>query len=414
MQKKILAIILIISFVLINVTAFASNSDFVTITTLVSMAKPGDTITIKGQTSFELVNISISRPNGTSFYYRTVSKSEFENGIDVSFPSDITQAPIGRYTINVGSGSIFDQKTLNLTNKTMINLDKTTLYRGNTLIITGTPDFDMVHVSITRPNGTQYYYKLVTTAELTGGIPITFDTSDTLGIYTIRIGYEDQFETKTVELKTAKNGPVESGGGGGGGASPAPSPSPSPTPKPIQIEISFNDINDFLWAKESIIELAEIGAISGTSKDTFEPRKTITRAEFVKIIVGVFNIQASSITDFIDVNQNDWFYQSVQAGYSTGIIKGMAEGRFAPNNNITREQAAVILYRVAMLKKIPLPTIVDGETFQDGISDWAIEAINALFRAGIIKGKADNIFAPQDNMTRAEAAKVIYGAYQLK
>lgn len=414
MHNKAVAIILIVIFIFINVTAFASDG-YVTITPLVDQAKTGDTIVIKGDTSFELVNTSISRPNGTQYYYKLNTKADLANGIPVTFDE---KDDLGIYTIRIGYGTIFDTKTVTLSNSSMINVNKDVLYAGDTLIISGSTQFDMVNVSVTRPNGTQYYYKLHTKAELASGISITFDTKDDLGKYTIRIGYEDVSEAKSVELKSKSHGDGGGGGGGGGGVTPTPTPiitpTPSPTMDPTQTFVAFRDIDDVPWAKESIMELAKNGVISGTSKETFEPQKTITRAEFIKINVGAFGIQANSTVDFEDVKPDDWFYPYVQAGYSAGIIKGVEVGKFAPQDNISREQAAVILYRVAMLKNIQLTPIVTDDQFQDDISDWAIEAINALFRAGIINGKADHIFAPHDNMTRAEAAKVIYGVYVLK
>ncbi|MCK9477902.1 MAG: S-layer homology domain-containing protein [Firmicutes bacterium] len=168
----------------------------------------------------------------------------------------------------------------------------------------------------------------------------------------------------------------------------------------------FSDLGGFDWAKSSIDNLVKKGVISGTSKSTYEPSRSITRAEFTKLIVSVFGFATDSHEVlFNDVSAEDWHFEFVTAAANAGVVTGYPEGGFQPGLSITRQEMAVMVLR--SFKAIGVELVQEGaKTYADDneIADWAKEAISTLSSIGILNGRGENIFAPTDNLTRAEAA----------
>ena len=180
----------------------------------------------------------------------------------------------------------------------------------------------------------------------------------------------------------------------------------------------FDDIDNVSWAVESIVELAQMGIINGKSKWLFYPNDSITREEFVKMIVKAF-FDKSSIDDinFTDVDDEMWYAEFVKKAYSAGIINGIGDNKFGVGMNITREEMAVIAYRTAIkLGKLTEAERSSGFSFVDDsqISDYAKTAVYALYDAEIIKGVSEEEFCAKDLLSRAQAAKIVYGIYDME
>lgn len=211
-----------------------------------------------------------------------------------------------------------------------------------------------------------------------------------------------------------------SGGSSGGGiknAEYSETYTKTDTPEKINKNI-FDDIDDVGWAVEAIIELAQKGIISGKGDRLFYPNDNITREEFVKIIVKTF-FENAEVSDksFDDVSDGEWYAEFVKKACGEGIINGIGENIFGTGMNITREDMAVIAYRTALKSgKMKESERVSGFIFADDeqISDYAKTAVYALCDAGIINGVSEDEFAAKDYLTRAQAAKIIYGIYSLK
>lgn len=189
------------------------------------------------------------------------------------------------------------------------------------------------------------------------------------------------------------------------------------TPEKINKNI-FDDIDDVSWAVESIVELAQKGIINGKGDRLFYPNDNITREEFVKIIVKTF-FENAEVSDksFDDVSDGEWYAEFVKKACGEGIINGIGENIFGTGMNITREDMAVIAYRTALKSgKLKEGERTSGFIFADDeqISDYAKTAVYALCDAGIINGVSEEEFAAKDALTRAQAAKIIYGIYSLK
>ena len=147
------------------------------------------------------------------------------------------------------------------------------------------------------------------------------------------------------------------------------------------------------------------GVLSGYPDNTFRPLNHITRAEFVKMIVTAFDIDGNAQISFSDVTPDAWYAPFVAKAYSKGIISGVSQTEFAPESNITRQDAALIIYRIVKNR------IADGEAadFSDGhkIADYAKDAVYALARAGILNGMGDGSFSPDSSIDRQSAAVLI-------
>jgi len=177
---------------------------------------------------------------------------------------------------------------------------------------------------------------------------------------------------------------------------------------------SFEDLEGYDWAKDSIDALVKKGIISGTSSNTFEPGRNITRAEFAKLIVTAFGIgEGDDSSDYSDVNSSDWYYQFVKAAAAANIVTGYEDGGFKPNNTITRQEMAAIIVRAFKAKGVELPAAEPAFADNDEIGDWAKEYVGVLTSLGIVQGRGENKFAPTESLTRAEAAKVIHMAIML-
>jgi len=160
------------------------------------------------------------------------------------------------------------------------------------------------------------------------------------------------------------------------------------------------------WAEDVINKWTGNGVISGYPDGTFKPENSITRAEFVKLVSKIFNYIDKSEAGFPDVNANDWYADVVSKAVASGIIVGDSNGNFRPNDPISRQEAAVVLTRAFKLEasdKNAVSKFADAAS----VASWAKDAVSALAEKGYVNGRPGNIFAPWDNITRAEAVKML-------
>lgn len=175
--------------------------------------------------------------------------------------------------------------------------------------------------------------------------------------------------------------------------------------------VSFRDLDNVAWAQEAILSLAGRGVISGRGDGLFAPNEAVTREEFVKMLILALGFEASDADPgFSDTEAGAWYEPYVKAAAKWGIAEGDGDGTFGIGVPITRQDAAVMISRALELQDIELP---DNETasFEDDgeIAAYAKEAVYLLARGGVIQGVGDNRFAPVQEITRAETAKMIYG-----
>ncbi|MGN0179854.1 MAG: S-layer homology domain-containing protein, partial [Monoglobaceae bacterium] len=175
-------------------------------------------------------------------------------------------------------------------------------------------------------------------------------------------------------------------------------------------EAYFVDMAGFDWAQEAVEYLYDKSIVNGKSERNFAPYDNVTREEFVKMIVGAFDIAPSDKeTDLNDIDGDEWYAPYVNAACSCGIVQGHSDGNFGVGEYITREDVAVILYRTANVKDIKLNLYI-GKKFNDAdkISDYAQSPVGILYNNEIINGVGEGVFEPKMNANRGEAAVMIY------
>ncbi len=185
-----------------------------------------------------------------------------------------------------------------------------------------------------------------------------------------------------------------------------------PTETVTSPKVTFNDMKDAKWAEEAVYKLAEMGIISGYGDGSFKPGNKITRAEFAKIIVMVTGMyDKNAQCEFTDVKKDDWFYSYVASAEKLGLINGRGNGVFDPNAQITRADICVIVYRYIKMVSPEFGKAAALNFADSGnIPSYAKEAVGVLFGAGIISGMDGNRFEPLQPATRAQSAKIVYGA----
>ena len=207
--------------------------------------------------------------------------------------------------------------------------------------------------------------------------------------------------------------PTGGGGGGGGGKTYAVEKAPEKEEE-TQSKGEFTDLESHKWAEEEIYALQEKGIVQGTGGNTFEPARAVTREEFVKMLVlsaDIFDENATAA--FSDSTEGAWYVPYVGSAYNAKLINGITEDIFGIGNVITREQLAVMVYRT-LASQGALQNVSTDETFTDikKVSDFAVVAVKYVKASGLMNGMGDGSFAPQDNVNRAQAAKVIYELLQ--
>jgi len=171
----------------------------------------------------------------------------------------------------------------------------------------------------------------------------------------------------------------------------------------------FKDVTSDSWYYSSVKYAYENNLFKGTDKG-FEPDTTMTRAMLVTVLYRLASPEKPSAeVMFADVSENAWYADSINWAAKNNIVSGISETKFAPDEDITREQLALILYRYAVLNGYDTKIGEDILSYADvnNISDYALDAMKYAVEHGIITGKSNGILAPKSNATRAEVATML-------
>ncbi len=175
--------------------------------------------------------------------------------------------------------------------------------------------------------------------------------------------------------------------------------------------ICFYDVRSNDWFYDSVRNAYHQGWMNGTGDGIFDPYGDMTRAMFVAMLYRAEGEpQMNSVSKFEDTAENTYYAEAVCWASANGIISGYSDTKFAPDQNITREEMAVIMSRYAAYKGIN--TDIHGDltvlfTDADAVSGWAEKNMIWAVESGLISGKGNNILDPLGNTTRAEAAAVL-------
>ncbi|WP_231637817.1 S-layer homology domain-containing protein [Paenibacillus sp. FSL R5-0912] len=171
-------------------------------------------------------------------------------------------------------------------------------------------------------------------------------------------------------------------------------------------EVILSDVAGH-WAEANIQQALSMGVVKGYLDGTFQPNHSVTRAEFAVMLMNALKHQgAGADLKFADsATIGVWAQTAIAQAVQAGIITGYEDGGFRPNAEITRAEMAVILAKaLGESTGVKLTT-----SFADdkNIPGWAKASIDFVKQAGIVQGKGNNEFAPQDSATRAEAVTVL-------
>ncbi len=178
--------------------------------------------------------------------------------------------------------------------------------------------------------------------------------------------------------------------------------------KPETVKPKFADIENH-WGRNNIEKAAELGIMKGVSDSDFAPDDDLTRGMFVTILYRLEKEPKHTEIKFSDVNSSDWYFDAVAWAKENGITDGISDTEFGPNLKITREQMAVFMYRYAKYLKSVTDINADIMSYEDynDISEYAVEAMRWAAENKIMSGKSAKTLNPSDTATRAETAAVV-------
>ena len=173
--------------------------------------------------------------------------------------------------------------------------------------------------------------------------------------------------------------------------------------------VSFADTEGH-WAAQAITYVADKGLMKGEENNKFNPDNALNRAMLVTMLYRMENApEVTGASSFVDVAAGQWYTDAVIWAAANGIVNGKEDGRFAPLDNITREEMAAVLMRYAKAKGVDVVQTGDLSAFADAaaVSAWALENMQWANGAGLITGDEAGKLNPQGKATRAEAAAIL-------
>ena len=179
---------------------------------------------------------------------------------------------------------------------------------------------------------------------------------------------------------------------------------------PVETGLPFTDVKADDWFYEAVKYAYDNKLMDGTSSTTFAPLMTTNRAMVVTIL---WRLEGSPVVNyamnFSDVESGVWYTEAVRWAAAEGIVKGYSDTVFAPDDTVTREQLATILYRYAGYKEYDVSAKGDLTTFADGstVSTWAADGMTWAVGAQLITGKDGGKLDPTGTATRAEVATIL-------
>ena len=175
-------------------------------------------------------------------------------------------------------------------------------------------------------------------------------------------------------------------------------------------DLPFSDVTESDWFYDAVTYAYENGLMDGVGMGLFAPNSDTTRAQLVTILHRLAGQPApSGDSGFSDVETGTWYTDAVAWAAQNGIVNGVSDTQFAPGDDITREQLAVILYRYATYQGYDVSQRADLSGFVDAgtISTYAQEALSWANAQGLVLGFEDDSLRPQGTATRAQIAAVL-------
>ena len=178
----------------------------------------------------------------------------------------------------------------------------------------------------------------------------------------------------------------------------------------VEPTTGFNDVADKDWFADAVKYVADKGMMNGTSKTTFGPNDSTTRGMIVTVLYRLENEPSAAAASFTDVVSGQYYTDAVAWANANGIVTGYGNGKFGPNDVVTREQLAAILYRYAQYKGYDITKKADLSGYSDNgqVSAYAKDALAWANAAKLINGVTNTTLVPQGNATRAQVSAILH------
>lgn len=356
-------------FTISAVAAYVGTTAYPTLQEAANAANSGDTIVVKNGASHDLTftatkSVKVKNETGAAVTVKfNGTDKKFGNGETETFSYTKPSSSSG----GSSSGKTTYKVTTSAVNNGGVNASPSSAEKGATITITLSPDKG---------------YKLdkLTVTDGSGKTVSTVKKSDTVYTFTmpasaVKVGVSYVKATET----------------------------PSKT--------KFNDVSANDWFASAVDYVTGKGMMNGTADNTFFPKANTTRGMVVTVLYRLENQPSTSAASFTDVASGAYYANAVAWANANGIVSGYGSGKFGPNDKVTREQLAAILYRYAQYKKYDVSVGEDTNilSYDDAqsISSYAIPAIQWACGAGVVTGKSGSKLDPKGNATRAEVAAML-------
>ena len=177
----------------------------------------------------------------------------------------------------------------------------------------------------------------------------------------------------------------------------------------MDMAYSFDDVDSSAWYADAVSYVAENGIMNGAGNGTFAPDTVMSRAMLVQVLYNLEGKPEAADCTFTDVAADAWYADAVAWAADAGIVTGVSDITFAPDQMMTREQIATILYRYAAYKNYDVTASNDLSSYTDAgqIGSYAVEAMQWANGAGLITGSTATTLNPLGSATRAEVATIL-------
>lgn len=217
-------------------------------------------------------------------------------------------------------------------------------------------------------------------------------------------------ETSGISTIPVRSTSDSSSGSSSSGNNSSGNSSSGETVKPADpVVLPFTDVQEDMWYYSAVQYVYAQGLMAGTTTSTFSPDMSTSRGMIVTILHRLSGSPAGGSSNFTDVATDMYYADAVAWAAANGVVEGYSDGRFGPDDPITREQMAVILSRYAQYKRYNTGARVSLSTYGDAaqVSPYALEAMQWARAEGLITGTDANLLLPGGNATRVQIAAIL-------
>lgn len=261
-------------------------------------------------------------------------------------------------------------------------------------------------------------YNVVVDKNITGGRVSVSSTSATKGtIVTVLVTPNKDYELEKLTVTDSEGNAIsliDRRDGSYAFSMPASSVSITATFKSTVAvwENPFEDVEEGTWYFDAISYVAQIGMMNGYDSDTFGINDSLTRAQLTQVLYNLEGRpEVTGKNEFSDVEDTIWYAKAVNWAAKNGLVSGYGNGKFGPEDPVTREQMATILYRYIQSKGGGFSenwTYTPNFPDRGDISSWAYEPVCWMVKSGIMNGMGDGTLKPGGTATRAQVATILF------